>query len=122
MPKRWSVRDHVVHVAEGDATDVLKWPTVGEVPHRRRYHVTLLSWQDATNTWTRTQIYIQEGRDRQHVVTDANKTADTVYEWHHELVLTAGQRLCVYFEGATASDYLHMYVQGYYVDEIPGPE
>jgi len=117
MPRRFSVRVHVVRSATGDVADVLRFPSEGEVPTGRRYHITLLSWQDATTDWTQTEIRVKDGQDTQGVVTDSNKTHATVYYWPYEIVMTEGQRLEVYVSGATSADMLHLYVQGYYVDQ-----
>jgi hypothetical protein len=117
MPKRFSVRAHIVREATGDANDVLRYPTEGEVPTNRRHHVTLLSWKDVEHDWTQTEIRVTDGEDVQGVVTDSNKTKATVYYWPYEIVLSEGQRLEVYFSGATDGDMLHMYVQAYYVDQ-----
>ena len=117
MPKKYSVRAHIVRAATGDVEDVLRFPSDGEVHAGRRYHVTLLSWQDVTTNWTQTEIRVADGQDVQGVVTDANKTKATVYYFPYEITLTEGQRLEVYIKGATAADMLHLYVQGYYVDQ-----
>jgi len=117
MPKRFSVRAHIVRPATGDVNDVLRFPSEGEVHEGRRYHVTLLSWKNVEHNWTQTEIRVTDGEDVQGVVTDANKTKATVYHYPYEIVLTEGHRLEVYFSGATANDMLHLYVQGYYVDQ-----
>lgn len=117
MAGKNAFRAHVQLVAAGSTADVLKYPEEGNVSREERHHVTLLSWEDVTTNWTKTRCYVELNERALRVFDSSDKTLATVYYFPYEIVLTEGEQLCLYISGATLGDVLHLWAQGYWVEE-----
>lgn len=116
MARKRSFRLHMKKVAAGDATDKLYYPQREYVPSATRHHITLLTFEDETSTPTEVQISAGPPGAIERLGEQVSPQAGRSYWWPHEIVLTSGEQLEVYFSGATASDILHLWVQGYWIE------
>lgn len=116
MGKKHSFREALSLKAAGDATDVLEYPRRGLVPPKHRYHVTRLSFEDKTTAPTEVQINVKRGGVIHYLMEQVSPAAGRLYWTTDEIVLSEGERLSVYFSGATASDLLWVWLEGYYLE------
>lgn len=117
MAKKNAIRLHLRKTAAGDATDLLYYPDNESVQDGQRHHVTLLSFEDETSNCTETQVDIIHVAKTFRIFEQVAPAAGRTYFADDEIVLTTGERLRVYFSGATASDVLDVWLQGYWVKE-----
>lgn len=103
--------------AAGTAADVLQFPQEGPVERGRRYHITHIAWEDEDTNWTQTRIYVDRSGSTHRFVDDASVTKAIVYALDDEIVLTEGERFCLYFSGATSGDDLRVWLQGFWVGD-----
>jgi hypothetical protein len=116
MGKKHSFRDALYLKAAGDTTDVLEYPQRRLVLPRYRYHITRVSFEDATTALTEVQVNVKRGGVTFYVMEQVAPAAGRLYWTTEEIVLTEGERLSVYFSGATADDLLWVYLEGYYLE------
>lgn len=116
MGKKHSFRDALFLKAAGDTTDILEYPRGEYVPSKYRYHITRLSFEDGTTAPTEVQINVKRGGVTFYLMEQVAPAAGRLYWIGEEIVLSEGERLSVYFSGATASDALWVWVDGYYLE------
>jgi len=117
MAKRNAFRAHLHRKAAGSSADVLEYPEEKPVSRGERHHVTLLAYRDQDNAPTSVQIRVRKGSNDHYYYEQATPTANLIYTWDDEVVLTEGERLQVYFNGATAVDDLEVWLQGWSTEE-----
>ena len=117
MAKKYALRPHIRKVAAGDASDILYYPEKGFVRSKERHHITLLSFEDETTSCTEVQISAGPSGATRRIAEQIAPAVGRTYFFDDEIVLTDGERLEVYFSGATASDVLDVWLQGYWVKE-----
>ena len=118
MGQKKAFRPHIRKIAAGDATDILRYPERDPVPSNQRHHITLLSFEDETSNCTEVQISAGRLDVQRRIAEQIAPAAGRTYFFNDEIVLTDGERLQVYFSGATALDVLDLWLQGYWVEVI----
>jgi len=116
MAKKHALRPHLRKVAAGDASDILFYPEVGYVSSKQRYHITLLSFEDEGSDCTEVQILAGPSGLQRRIAEQIAPVAGRTYWWTEEIVLVESEQLQLYFSGATASDVLNLWLQGYWVE------
>jgi hypothetical protein len=118
MAKKNSLRLDFRKIAAGDASDVIYYPEEKVVDAGERHHLTLLSFEDETSTPIEVQISAGRAGKMKRITEQISPLAGRTYSWSDEIVLTEGERLEIYFSGATAGDVLLAWLQGYWVEVI----
>jgi len=115
MAQKYSFRSRLVKVAAGDSSDVLWYPEDAPARVGERHHITRCSFEDETTACTEVQVNVnRDGVSYPHVEQLA-PVAGYLYWVKEEMVLNEGERLEIYFSGATVSDKLKAYLSGYIV-------
>jgi hypothetical protein len=117
MAKRNAFRAHLHRKAAGSSADVLEYPGDKPVPRGERHHVTLLAYRDQDQSPTSVQVRTRKATNDYYYYEQATPTANLIYTWDDEVVLTEGECLQVYFNGATLADDLEVWVQGWWTEE-----
>ena len=114
-PRKRSFRLEHRRVATGDALDIVYYPGPEPVPTRERHHLTRIVAEDETSAPTEIQVNTYRGALALREDEVVGPLAGRAYPFPDELVLTEGQRVGVYFSGATASDVLRVTFEGYWM-------
>lgn len=117
MAKKRSFRRHLRLIAAGSAVDVLEYPEEHPVRRGERHHVTLTAYEESANAPTSVQIMVRRGGIDFFYYEKATPTAGIVYVSDDEYILTEGERLRIYFNGATATNVCDVYLQGWWIEE-----
>ncbi len=118
MPHRNYFRDRRFLVAVGGTYDDVEYAPPPEVGI---CHVTRLGVEDETNApSTDIRVYVK-GHGYEHWLMEENSPAAGVLYWDaEETFLMTGEALVARFTGATASDVLRLYVEGWW-EELEEP-
>lgn len=116
MAKKYSFRERLTKNAAGDSSDVLRYPVNTRIPAGERHHITRLAFEDATTACTEVQVNVNRGGVSFPQEEQLAPVAGYLYWVSDEIVLNEGEQLELYFSGATASDILKAFVNGYWVE------
>ena len=115
MAQKYSFRSRLVKNAAGDTSDILRYPEDGPARVGERHHITRSAFEDETTACTEVQVNVNRDGVSYPQVEQLAPVAGYLYWVEDEIVINEGERLEIYFSGATASDKLKVYLSGYTV-------